>query len=63
MKAEIDLTALLKSILTVILPPLGVLMHSGADIQFVLNIVLTLLGYFPGLVHAIYLYSTTRPRY
>lgn len=44
-----------KLILSVILPPLGVFCEVGVNnIHFWLNIVLTLLGYFPGLIHAIW---------
>ena len=33
-------------------PPLGVLLGKGFGWAFILNIVLTLLGYIPGLIHA-----------
>lgn len=39
-------------VLTILLPPLGVLLGKGIGGAFILNIILTLLGYFPGLVHA-----------
>lgn len=45
----------LKIILAVILPPLGVLMEVGFTFQFWLNIALTLLGFLPGVVHAVYI--------
>ena len=38
--------------LTIILPPLGVLLGKGFGWAFILNIILTLLGYIPGLIHA-----------
>ena len=37
---------------TIILPPLGVLLGKGRGWAFILNILLTILGYFPGLIHA-----------
>ncbi|MCL4148137.1 UNVERIFIED_CONTAM: hypothetical protein GTU68_039924 [Idotea baltica] len=37
------------------LPPLGVLLSRGLGWKFVLNIFLTLLGFVPGIVHAIWL--------
>ena len=37
---------------TIILPPLGVLLGKGVGGAFLINILLTLLGYFPGLIHA-----------
>ena len=36
-------------VFTIILPPLGVLLGKGFGWAFILNIVLTLLGYIPGL--------------
>lgn len=39
-------------VFTIILPPLGVLLGKGFGWAFILNIVLTLLGYIPGLIHA-----------
>jgi uncharacterized membrane protein YqaE (UPF0057 family) len=38
--------------LAIILPPLAVLL-CGKPIQFVLNIILTLLFWIPGMIHAI----------
>lgn len=42
-------------ILSILLPPLGVFFKVGLGGQFWLNIILTLLGYFPGLIHAVYI--------
>lgn len=39
-------------VFTIILPPLGVLLGKGFGWAFILNIILTLLGYIPGLIHA-----------
>ena len=39
-------------VFTIILPPLGVLLGKGFGWAFILNILLTILGYFPGLIHA-----------
>ena len=36
-------------VFTIILPPLGVLLGKGFGWAFILNIILTLLGYFPGI--------------
>lgn len=38
----------------VILPPLGVFLEKGCDTDLFINILLTLLGYLPGIVHALY---------
>ena len=44
----------LRIILAIILPPVGVLLQVGLGMHFWLNIVLTLCGYIPGLVHAVW---------
>lgn len=46
---------LLRIIISVLLPPLGVFLQVGLAGAFWLNIVLTLLGYIPGLIHAIWI--------
>ncbi len=46
---------LVRIILSVIIPPLGVFLQVGLGKHFWLNILLTLLGYIPGLVHAVYI--------
>lgn len=53
----------LRIILSVLLPPLGVFLTVGLGMHFWLNILLTVLGYLPGLVHAIWIIvtRTTRP--
>ncbi|MFC2029207.1 YqaE/Pmp3 family membrane protein [Chloroflexota bacterium] len=45
---------ILRIILSVIIPPLGVFLKVGFGLQFWLNVLLTLLGYIPGLIHAIW---------
>lgn len=46
---------LLRIIAAVILPPLGVFLQAGITGQFWLNILLTLLGYIPGIIHALWI--------
>mgnify|MGYP000191192772 CR=1 FL=1 len=46
---------LIRIIIAVILPPLGVFLEVGLSKHFWLNILLTLLGYIPGIVHAVYI--------
>jgi uncharacterized membrane protein YqaE (UPF0057 family) len=46
---------LLRIILAILLPPLGVFLQVGLGKHFWLNILLTLLGYIPGIVHAVYI--------
>jgi uncharacterized membrane protein YqaE (UPF0057 family) len=43
-------------LLAIILPPLAVLL-CGKPFQAILNLVLTLLGYVPGLIHALLVVS------
>ncbi|ART79043.1 YqaE/Pmp3 family membrane protein [Oceanisphaera avium] len=45
---------IVRIIIAILLPPLGVFLQVGLGKHFWLNILLTLLGYFPGLVHAIW---------
>ena len=45
---------LLKIVIAILLPPLGVFMQVGIGKHFWINIILTLLGYLPGIVHAIW---------
>lgn len=51
---------LLRIILSVLLPPLGVFLQVGLGAQFWINILLTLLGYIPGVVHAVWIIATRR---
>lgn len=44
-------------IIAVIFPPVGVFLQVGFGMHFWLNIVLTLLGYVPGIVHAVWIIS------
>ncbi len=46
---------LIRIVLSVIIPPLGVFLQVGLGKHFWLNILLTILGYVPGLVHAIWI--------
>lgn len=43
---------IIRLILSVIIPPLGVLLKRGLGGSFILSIILTLLGYVPGLIYA-----------
>lgn len=40
-------------ILAIILPPVAVALKSGAGKSLLINIILTLLFYLPGLIHAL----------
>lgn len=45
---------LIKIIFAIILPPVGVFLEVGITGHFWLNILLTILGYIPGIVHAVW---------
>lgn len=49
---------LIRIIAAILLPPLGVFLQVGIGKHFWINIVLTLLGYVPGIVHAVYIIAT-----
>ena len=52
--AKTNENTLLKVILSILLPPLAVFMDRGVGVQFFLNIVLTLLGFWVvGIIHAL----------
>ncbi len=42
-------------ILAIILPPLGVFLQVGFAAAFWINILLTFLGYIPGIIHAVWI--------
>ena len=45
---------LLRIIAAILLPPLGVFLQVGITKHFWINILLTIFGYIPGIVHAIW---------
>lgn len=46
--------SILRIIFAIILPPLGVFLTVGLKGAFWLNILLTLFGYLPGIIHAVW---------
>lgn len=46
---------IVRIIFAILLPPVGVFLQVGLGLQFWLNILLTLFGYIPGIVHAIWI--------
>ncbi|MBQ0759240.1 MAG: YqaE/Pmp3 family membrane protein [Gammaproteobacteria bacterium] len=46
---------IIRIIFAILLPPLGVFLQVGLGKHFWLNIILTLCGYFPGIIHAVYI--------
>jgi uncharacterized membrane protein YqaE (UPF0057 family) len=45
---------IIRILLAILLPPLGVFLQVGLGLQLWINIVLTLLGYIPGIIHALW---------
>ena len=46
---------IIRIIVAILLPPLGVFLQVGIGKHFWINIVLTILGYLPGIIHAVYI--------
>ena len=46
---------ILRILCAILLPPLGVFLQVRLGLQFWLNILLTLLGYVPGIIHAVWI--------
>lgn len=53
-KQDLDEVSFLAIILAVIFPPLGVAIKCGLRVDFIINLLLTLLGFLPGIIHALY---------
>lgn len=52
---------LLRILVAIFIPPLGVFLQVGLGGAFWLNLLLTLLGYIPGIIHAVYIILTRGP--
>lgn len=52
---------LLRILIAIFIPPLGVFLQVGLGGAFWLNLLLTILGYIPGIVHALYIILTRGP--
>ncbi|EME81601.1 uncharacterized protein MYCFIDRAFT_57257 [Pseudocercospora fijiensis CIRAD86] len=48
------ISAIILIILTIFLPPIGVFLVAGCGADLLINICLTILGFFPGHIHAFY---------
>jgi len=44
----------IKFLLAILLPPVGVFVEVGLTAHFWLNILLTILGFIPGIIHALW---------
>lgn len=49
---------IIRTILSILLPPVGVFLQVGVGKHFWINIVLTILGYLPGIIHALWVIWT-----
>ncbi|WP_081990177.1 YqaE/Pmp3 family membrane protein [Psychroserpens sp. Hel_I_66] len=45
--------SILTIILSVLLPPLAVFLQHGIGKQFLISVILTILGWVPGVIHAL----------
>ena len=46
---------IIRIIFAILLPPVGVFLQVGFGKHFWINIILTLCGYLPGIIHAVYI--------
>ena len=46
---------IIRLLCAIFLPPLGVFLQVGLGVDFWINVLLTLLGYVPGIVHAVWI--------
>ena len=44
-------------LISILLPPLGVFLAMGISQALIINVVLTLLGWLPGVIHALWVLS------
>jgi len=51
---------IIRLIAAILLPPLGAFLKVGISTHFWINLVLTLLGYIPGIIHALWLILTDK---
>ncbi|MBH03583.1 MAG: YqaE/Pmp3 family membrane protein [Xanthomonadales bacterium] len=49
---------IIRLIFAILLPPVGVFLQVGIGLQFWINILLTIFGYVPGIIHAVYIIVT-----
>ena len=54
-KNDSTVSDLVKILFAVLLPPLGVFLEVGLTKHFWINILLTILGFLPGIIHAVYI--------
>ncbi|XP_023639589.1 uncharacterized protein LOC111830941 [Capsella rubella] len=53
-KTKMGSETFLEIILAILLPPVGVFLRYGCGVEFWICLLLTILGYIPGIIYAIY---------
>lgn len=48
---------IIQVVASILLPPLGVFLMTGVSSALIINILLTLLGWIPGIIHALWILS------
>ena len=56
------MNTIIKIIISIFFPPVAAALQVGLSFHFWLNIVLTLLGGIPGIIHALWLVLSDKPR-
>ena len=57
-RGGLEASDIIKVIFALLLPPVGVLLEVGFTKHFWINVVLTILGFIPGIIHALYVIVT-----
>jgi uncharacterized membrane protein YqaE (UPF0057 family) len=52
----------IRILFSILVPPIGVFLTAGVSSALFINILLTLLGWLPGVIHAIWLLQKTEER-
>jgi uncharacterized membrane protein YqaE (UPF0057 family) len=60
MSAETGAGKFIRLLLAFFLPPVGAFLQVGIGLHFWINIVLTICGYLPGAIHALWLVATDK---
>lgn len=54
--------SLLQLVLAILFPPISVFLQTGFGVQLLINVLLTLIGWLPGVIHALWVgFSGPRP--
>ncbi|MBX3317390.1 MAG: YqaE/Pmp3 family membrane protein [Phycisphaeraceae bacterium] len=57
--SDLQTNTLLMVIIAILIPPLAVFLKKGLGMALIISIILTLLFYVPGLIHALYVILKT----